>query len=176
MVRELRLSAPKIIVQIALTGGKILGKALFAAGRQAIQNAKYRPDAAAGGDVAGLRNATSGSITDKLTREHRMTLDEARLILNVKKEDPAEKILQHYQHLFKQNSPPDLSKLPKPQPGKRHPLPPAHSHYLQSKVVRAKERIEAELKAAEAPAQQPQAQPSASAPPPSETPSNSAKP
>lgn len=47
-----------------------------------------------GGDVSGLRTATSGSLTDRLTREHRMTLDEARLILNVKKEDPAEKILQ----------------------------------------------------------------------------------
>ncbi len=41
-----------------------------------------------------MRNATSGSITDKLTREHRMTFDEACLILNVKKEDPVEKILQ----------------------------------------------------------------------------------
>ena len=47
-----------------------------------------------GGDVSGLRTATSGSLTDRLTREHRMTLDEARLILNLKKEDPAEKILQ----------------------------------------------------------------------------------
>ena len=47
-----------------------------------------------GADISGIRNATSGSITDKLTREHRMTLDEARLILNVKKEEPLEKILQ----------------------------------------------------------------------------------
>ena len=41
-----------------------------------------------------MRNATSGSLTDRLTREHRMTLDEARLILNVKKEEPMEGILQ----------------------------------------------------------------------------------
>ena len=41
-----------------------------------------------------MGNATSGSLTDKLTREMRMTADEARMILNVKKEDPAEKILQ----------------------------------------------------------------------------------
>lgn len=44
--------------------------------------------------MAGVQNATSGSITDKLTRDHRMTLDEARLILNLKKEDPAESVLQ----------------------------------------------------------------------------------
>lgn len=47
-----------------------------------------------GGDVSGLQTATSGSLTDRLTREHRMTLDEARLILNLKKEDAGEKMLQ----------------------------------------------------------------------------------
>ena len=57
-------------------------------------DAKYRPPGAAGGDVAGVGNATTGSLTDRLTREHRMTADEARLILNVKKEDSVEKILQ----------------------------------------------------------------------------------
>ena len=58
-------------------------------------DAKHRPEGGIGGaDISGIRNATSGSITDKLTREHRMTLDEARLILNVKKEEPLEKILQ----------------------------------------------------------------------------------
>jgi len=29
---------------------------------------------------------------------------------------------------------------------RKQPAPPGHSHYLQSKVVRAKERIEAELR------------------------------
>lgn len=55
-------------------------------------DAKYRPEAVSG-DVAGMRTATSGSLTDRLTREHRMTIDEARLILNVNKEDPMETIL-----------------------------------------------------------------------------------
>ncbi|KAI8972238.1 Pam16-domain-containing protein [Trametes punicea] len=136
------MSSPKVIVQIAIAGARILGKAFLAAGKQAIQNAKYRPPGAGGSDVAGVGNATSGSITDRLTREHRMTADEARLILNVKKEDPIEKIVQNYEHLFKANSPPE--KPPKPVPGK--PAIPTHSHYLQSKVVRAKERLEAELK------------------------------
>ena len=55
---------------------------------------KHRPEAVMGGDVSGLQTATSGSLTDRLTREHRMTLDEARLILNLKKEDAGERMLQ----------------------------------------------------------------------------------
>ncbi|RPD78810.1 hypothetical protein L226DRAFT_532114 [Lentinus tigrinus ALCF2SS1-7] len=137
------MSSPKVIVQIAVAGAKILGKAFYAAGKQAVANAKYRPTGAAGGDAAGVGHATSGSLTDRLTREHRMTADEARLILNVKKEDTAERILQHYEHLFKANSPPAAPA--KPASGRQ--APPAHSHYLQSKVVRARERLDAELKA-----------------------------
>lgn len=60
----------------------------------ALVDAKYRPPGAGGADVAGVGNATSGSLTDRLTREHRMTADEARLILNVKKEDTVERIVQ----------------------------------------------------------------------------------
>ncbi|KAI0798710.1 hypothetical protein BC629DRAFT_243430 [Irpex lacteus] len=158
------MSLPKTVIQITLAGASILGKAFLAAGRQAVQNAKYRPEAAMGGDVSGLRTATSGSLTDRLTREHRMTLDEARLILNVKKEDPAEKILQHYEHLFKTNSPPAAP--PKaPAPGKKAPLA-AYSHYLQSKIVRARERIEAEIAGEAASKSQPQ--PTEATPPPPE--------
>ncbi|KAJ6609835.1 hypothetical protein B0H10DRAFT_1954267 [Mycena sp. CBHHK59/15] len=88
-----------------------------------------------------------------------MTLDEAQLILNVKHGERMEKVLevgvscravddelrdprQSYEHLFKTNSPP-----PKPQPSSpgKQPSIISHSHYLQSKVVRAWERIEAEL-------------------------------
>lgn len=147
-----------------------MGRAFAAAGRQAIANAKYRPEAG-GGDVAGMRTANSGSLTDRLTREHRMTIDEARLILNVKKEDPMEKILQHYEHLFKANSPPAAP--PKPQPGKKA-TPQFWSHYLQSKVVRARERIEAETKAAEAESAAPTQD--ANAPPPPPPPSQNQSP
>lgn len=55
-------------------------------------DAKQRPEAL-GSDVVGVGKATSGSLTDKLTREHRLTLDEAHMILNAKKEDPLEQIL-----------------------------------------------------------------------------------
>ncbi len=57
-------------------------------------DAKHRPQGAIGSDVAGVGNATTGSITDKLTREHRMTLDEAHLILNAKRGDNLEHILR----------------------------------------------------------------------------------
>ncbi|TFY83607.1 hypothetical protein EWM64_g399 [Hericium alpestre] len=148
------MSAPKILIQILITGTQIFGKALYEAGKQAARNAKHRPQGGISSDVAGVGNATSGSITDKLTREHRMTIDEAHLILNAKREEKLEQILKNYEHLFKANSPPAPQK---PAPGARA-NPPFHSHYLQSKVIRARERIEAEAKAgAEPPAPPPPA-------------------
>lgn len=45
-------------------------------------------------DAEGVRNATSGSLTDKLTRDHRMTLDEAHLILNLKQGESMEQVLK----------------------------------------------------------------------------------
>ncbi|KAH9007966.1 Pam16-domain-containing protein [Lactarius deliciosus] len=138
------MSAPKIIIQILITGTQIFGKALLEASRQAAKNAKHRPQGAMGSDVAGVGNATTGSMTDKLTREHRMTVDEAHLILNAKRGDNLEHILRNYEHLFKANASPEAP--PKTGSGSRGMATPRHSHYLQSKVVRARERIEAELK------------------------------
>ncbi|KAG8926108.1 hypothetical protein FRC02_009200 [Tulasnella sp. 418] len=138
------MSSPRAIVQIAILGAQILGRAFMAAGKQAVKNAQYRPGAAAGEEVAGLRNAASGSPTDILTREHRMTFDEAHLILNAKRGDPIDAIIKNYEALFKANSPPAPPAPETVRPGR---APPArfHSHYLQSKVVRARERIEAEM-------------------------------
>ena len=53
-------------------------------------DARASPQGMLGSDVAGLKDATSSSITDQLTRQHRMTLDEAHLILNVKRGDSLE--------------------------------------------------------------------------------------
>lgn len=60
---------------------------------------KSTPEGAIAGDAAGVGNATSGSVTDQLTRQHRMTLDEAQLILNVKKDTPLEQVLKVYVQL-----------------------------------------------------------------------------
>ncbi|KIY74281.1 hypothetical protein CYLTODRAFT_340455, partial [Cylindrobasidium torrendii FP15055 ss-10] len=125
----------KVIIQILASGTRIFGKAVWEASRQVVKRA----------DVAGVGNARSGSITDQLTRQHRMTVDEASLILNTKKDANLEAVMKQYEHLFKANSPPAR----------------IHSHYLQSKVVRARERLEAELKGSTPPPPPP-----ATAPPP----------
>ncbi|EAU91181.2 hypothetical protein CC1G_06816 [Coprinopsis cinerea okayama7 len=92
-----------------------------------------------------------------------MTLDEAQLILNVKKDATLEQVLKNYEHLFKANSPPAKAEKPAKPAAKGAASIPTHSHYLQSKVVRAKERWEAELKASDG---QPSPAPEAQAPPP----------
>ncbi|KAI6033003.1 hypothetical protein F5J12DRAFT_194068 [Pisolithus orientalis] len=141
------MSSPRVIVQILITGAQIFGKAFYEAGKQAVKNAKHSPQGGIASDITGVRNATSTSVTDKLTREHRMTLDEAHLILNVKRGEAMEQILKNYEHLFKANSP---RPAPEPAAGSprtgKQPTAPVYPHYLQSKVVRARERIEAEVK------------------------------
>ncbi|GJJ06560.1 hypothetical protein Clacol_000753 [Clathrus columnatus] len=129
------MSSPRAFIQILVIGSQIVGKALLEAGRQAAKNARHRPDTLS---EAGVSNAVSGSVTDKLTREHRMTLDEAHLVLNTKKDQPIEQIIKNYEHLFSVNSPPA-------EPPARPSKAPTYSHYLLSKVVRARERIDAEI-------------------------------
>jgi len=85
--------------------------------------------------AAAARNATrsSSGATDSRTAAENMrlgmSLDEARQILNVKPDSKPEEIASKYEHLFKIN---DKAK--------------GGSFYLQSKVFRAKERIDKDLK------------------------------
>ncbi|KAG9007604.1 hypothetical protein FRB94_013622 [Tulasnella sp. JGI-2019a] len=145
------MSSPRVLIQIAIVGAQIFGKALAAAGKQAVQNAKHRPGMAE--EAAGVRNA------DAITQTHKMTLDEAHLILNAKKGDSLTTVLKNYENLFKINSPSEAPKASASTPspnatstatGRRAAAAAApiryHSHYIQSKVVRARERIEAEMK------------------------------
>ena len=121
-------------------GSQIVGKAFVEAGRQAVRNARAgRVEAGAAG-MAG-NTSTGNSITDGLTRAHRMTLDEARMILNLKTAGEAEReaLLKNYEHLFATNAPP----APKGKTGGG-----SGSFYVQSKIVRARERLEAEWKEA----------------------------
>lgn len=57
-------------------------------------DAKASPAGAMGNDASGIGNANTGSPTDQLTRSHRMTVDEANLILNAKKGDSIEQIFK----------------------------------------------------------------------------------
>ncbi|KAG8887243.1 hypothetical protein FRB98_000340 [Tulasnella sp. 332] len=146
------MSSPRVIIQIAILGAQIFGKALAAGAKQAVQNAKHRPGMAE--EAAGVRNA------DAITQTHKMTLDEAHLILNAKKGDSLTTALKNYENLFKINSPSEAPKPSTPAPSNAGPSTASsrrtgaaatapmrfHSHYIQSKVVRARERIEAEMK------------------------------
>ncbi|EKD02180.1 hypothetical protein A1Q2_03542 [Trichosporon asahii var. asahii CBS 8904] len=131
---------------------------MAAAGKQAARNARHKPDAVAEASSGGGRSRS------KVTSQLGMSLEEAHLILNTKKTDNMETIMANYERIFKANSPPEA---PKPPPAakeavgaaaqaaaaqaaraaKKAPKGPTHSHYLQSKVYRALERIKAEAAA-----------------------------
>lgn len=109
----------KFIAQIIVLGGQIVGKAFTQALRQEFQagNAAKR---AAGNAQEGSKQAAKNSLMG-------MTVDEAKQILNVKELDP-ETVNKNFEYLFDIN---DKNK--------------GGSFYLQSKVFRAKERIDEEI-------------------------------
>lgn len=114
--------AHRFVVTAFLTGSRILGRSFVAAYRQAQAASQYqRAQAKAGGSASAGASLSSG-----------MTLDEACKILNVK--PPAggqanvEELLERYKRLFDANNPEK-----------------GGSFYLQSKIVRAKERFEREI-------------------------------
>ncbi|KAJ1984496.1 mitochondrial import inner membrane translocase subunit TIM16 [Dimargaris cristalligena] len=129
------MSAPKVLIQVILTGTQIVGRAFVEAYKQAAANSANRHAA----------NAAKSS-ADAATRQTGMVLDEAYQILNVNKGATKEEILEHYDKLFKMN---DSKK--------------GGSFYLQSKIVRAKERLELEMAKKEP---TPEAGPSSPPPPP----------
>ncbi|CVK99703.1 probable mitochondria-associated signaling protein [Fusarium fujikuroi] len=113
--------AHKFVVTAFLTGSRILGRSFVAAYKQAQAASAYQRAQAKAGNPSAGASLSSG-----------MTLDEACKILNVK--PPAggqanvEEVLSRYKRLFDAND---------PQKG--------GSFYLQSKIVRAKERFEREI-------------------------------
>ncbi|KAG6022471.1 mitochondrial import inner membrane translocase subunit TIM16 [Claviceps citrina] len=119
--------AHRFVFTAILTGSRILGRSFMAAYKQAQAASQYQRAAAkAGGGVGGGGSSAGASLSSG------MTLDEACKILNVK--PPAggqanvEEVLSRYKRLFDAND---------PQKG--------GSFYLQSKIVRAKERFEREI-------------------------------
>ncbi|XP_045454748.1 mitochondrial import inner membrane translocase subunit Tim16 [Melitaea cinxia] len=110
----------KYIAQIIVLGAQVVGRAFARALKQelaASQEAAKR----AGGGQQGARRAAANASTG-------LTLEEAMQILNIEKLDP-DKVKNNYEHLFSVN---DKAK--------------GGSFYLQSKIVRAKERIDTEFK------------------------------
>ncbi|KAI8922713.1 Pam16-domain-containing protein [Entophlyctis helioformis] len=111
------MNPARILTQVVVVGVQIVGRAFVDAYKAAAQNAAKNA-VSAGGAAAG----------DLLSRKTGMTLDEAALILNVDKKAPLKDINEKYEHMFQSNSPEK-----------------GGSFYLQSKVFRAKERMELEL-------------------------------
>lgn len=134
----------KYIIQIIVLGTQAVGRAFAKALRQEIQ-ASQEAARRAGGGPHGDKRAAANAIQGKFLNVFLfqfievslmfvclhmftgITLEEAMQILNISKLDPKE-AQEKFDHLFKQN---EKSK--------------GGSFYLQSKVFRAKERIDHEL-------------------------------
>lgn len=113
--------AHRIFTQAAITGARILGTAFKEAYKQASASQKYAAAAARSGKHNPITAASSG-----------LTLEEACKILNVSppkggKMD-AEAMMERFKKMFDANDPKK-----------------GGSFYLQSKILRARERIEGEL-------------------------------
>ncbi|WWC91957.1 uncharacterized protein L201_006910 [Kwoniella dendrophila CBS 6074] len=137
------MSAPRVIAELVVTGIRVLGKATAAAGSQAVKNFKHKPEGVQDSGPVG-----AGSSKNKITSQLNMSLDEAHLILNVKKDEPLDVIQKNYDRIFAANGPPTVKPETHTTPAAAKKAPssrtPLHSHYLQSKVFRALERIKAE--------------------------------
>ncbi|KAJ1751411.1 mitochondrial import inner membrane translocase subunit TIM16 [Coemansia sp. RSA 1821] len=101
-----------------LTGTRIVSRAFGDAYRQAAAI-----DSAAARAAAGNMKAASDG--DKMTKASGLTVDESTKILNLDDVNNREEMMKKFEHLFEANDPKK-----------------GGSHYLQSKVIRARERIE----------------------------------
>lgn len=120
----LQTQAHRIVIQVAVTGARILGRAVAESWRQAQASQRYA--AAAAKNPGAAKNLASSGLT----------LDEACKILDVAPpkggQTDMEHVLGRFKRLFDQNDPKK-----------------GGSFYLQSKILRARERIELEVRTAE---------------------------
>jgi len=109
--------AGRVLANLIMATGAVLGRACVQAWQQAIINGKK----------AGMTPENVGTMTSSVRRGAQMSLEEAHLILGVdpKAKVAAEEVLRRYKHLYEVNE--------------KH-----GSFYLQSKVYRAYERLENE--------------------------------
>jgi import inner membrane translocase subunit TIM16 len=110
---------------VLVSGARVFGRAVSEAYKQAAASHKYQAYQAKTNPTAAKTVSASG-----------MTLDEACRILNVKQpqagEGNLEEVMSRFKRLFDVNEPAN-----------------GGSFYLQSKILRARERIEIEFKEAE---------------------------
>jgi mitochondrial import inner membrane translocase subunit TIM16 len=117
--------AHRILAQVVITGSRVLGRAFAEAYKQASASQKFAA-AATKNDPQAMNNLASSGLT----------LDEACRILNVKPPMAGKTNMESVMERFKR-----LYDLNNPEKG--------GSFYLQSKVLRARERIEMEVREAE---------------------------
>ncbi|CAH3131396.1 unnamed protein product, partial [Porites lobata] len=110
----------RFIAQIIIVGAQVVGRAFTQALRQEFQSGAAAQRASKGAQE-GAKRAAANSVAG-------LNLQEAKQILNVQDLDP-EVIQKNFDHLFKVNE-----------------KKAGGSFYLQSKVVRAKERLDEELR------------------------------
>ncbi|XP_062514693.1 mitochondrial import inner membrane translocase subunit TIM16-like [Corticium candelabrum] len=117
------MALPRFLVQVMVVGSQIVGRAFAQALRQEFRTGTAARQRASetGQKAAGTKSAAANSLSG-------MSLQEAKQILNVELLDH-QQINEKFEHLFKVND--------RAQGG---------SFYLQSKVYRAKERLDMELK------------------------------
>ena len=117
--------AHRIITQVVLTGSRVLGRAFAEAYKQASASSQYAK--------AQAKN-NPGAVNTFAS--HGLTLEEACKILNVKPPQGGkaniEDVTERFKKLFDNNDPKK-----------------GGSFYLQSKILRARERIESEVRQAE---------------------------
>lgn len=109
----------KHLAQLIIAGVQVVGRAFAKALRQEIAASQAAAQRAGGGAAGAKHSATNQKLG--------MSLEEAKQIINVEELDP-EKIKKNFDYLFSVND--------RKQGG---------SFYVQSKIVRAKERLDAEL-------------------------------
>jgi import inner membrane translocase subunit TIM16 len=118
--------AHRIITQVVITGTRVLGRAFAEAYKQASASSQYQKAQAKNG----------GGSTVSAFASNGLTLEEACKILNVKPPQGGkanmEEVMDRFKKLFDANEPKK-----------------GGSFYLQSKILRARERIESELRNAE---------------------------
>lgn len=120
------LQAHRIITQVVITGTRVLGRAFAEAYKQASASSQYARAQAKSGNPGGVSAFASNGLT----------LEEACKILNVKPPQNGkanmEEVMERFKRLFDVNDPKK-----------------GGSFYLQSKVLRARERIESEVRVRE---------------------------
>ncbi|MCJ1409927.1 mitochondrial import inner membrane translocase subunit TIM16 [Ptychographa xylographoides] len=116
--------AHRIITQVVIVGSRVLGRAVAEAWKQASASQKYAQQAG---------NAAPGAVKNFASAG--LTLDEACKILNVKPPQGGkanmEDVMERFKRLFDVNDPKK-----------------GGSFYLQSKILRARQRIEMEIREA----------------------------